>query len=380
MLAASTGGWLLRYESDHQRERPRVAAKRRKENGCALVHPMWVTRSIPPALLLVALLLLPLVAEGASLKIKSRPDDPPARIHMLNEEGGSIDLEATGDEHGHATLSCSGDFEASDIRVRGADMTMADMVAKMVQLLDLQSQDEDPPARIHLLNEEGGSIDLEAVEDEHGRSTLSCSGSLEASDVRIRGSDMTMVGLIAKVVQLEAQVKELRQRPSPPSQPSPPPPLSASPATPTQPSPPAPPPPSPRPRPPRPLPPCPSPPPSPPPPPPSPLAPPAPPAPPAAPPGDHVIFDGGFSPDLVVSIGMVGRVSGTGWNAAAWSDEDLWDPHGPRKGISFRCPDPAVSGRMLGFSDGSFDAQASFDELAYCIYCARHRPCPPLAS
>ena len=58
--------------------------------------------------------------------------------------------------------------------------------------------------------------------------------------------------------------------------------------------------------------------------------------PPPLPPGDYVIFDGGASANLVTGVGTVGRVSGTaGWNAAAWSDEDIWSADGPRKGISF---------------------------------------------
>ena len=235
---------------------------------------------------------------------------------------------------------------------------------------------DDHLARIELQIDQSQSINLQVQEG--STTTLSCSGELEAGDVQIRGSDTSMSELISKVAVLEAKIEELLQRPPGPVVASPPPPLQPRPPPPSPmplpPPLPAPPPKSPAP-PPRSPPRQPSPPPpSPPPPPPPPPSPPSPPSPPAFPPGDHVFFDGGFSVDLVVSIGTVGRQVGpNGWNAAAWSHYDIWDAQGKRKGIRFRCPGD-VGGKMIGFSRSAFKSSSSYSDLAYCIYCAPHAP------
>ena len=92
--------------------------------------------------------------------------------------------------------------------------------------------------------------------------------------------------------------------------------------------------------------------------------------PPPLPPGDYVIFDGGASVDLEAGDGVVGKVSGTaGWNAAAWSDEDIWSAEDVRKGIRFRCP-LTTGAKMIGFVGGGFGETSSYTKLAYAIYCA----------
>jgi len=91
--------------------------------------------------------------------------------------------------------------------------------------------------------------------------------------------------------------------------------------------------------------------------------------PPPLPPGDYVIFDGGASADLAIAPGQVSRVAGSGgWNAAAWSNQDIWSPDGPRKGISFRCP-LTDGGKMIGFVRDSFKTTSSYTDLDFCIYC-----------
>ena len=95
--------------------------------------------------------------------------------------------------------------------------------------------------------------------------------------------------------------------------------------------------------------------------------------PPPLPPGDYVLFDGGASADLATSPGAVSRPRGNpGWNAAAWSSQDIWSPHGDRKGISFRCP-ITTGGKMMGFRsarrDDAFEETSSYTALEYCIYC-----------
>ena len=96
--------------------------------------------------------------------------------------------------------------------------------------------------------------------------------------------------------------------------------------------------------------------------------------PPPLPPGDYVVFDGGASTDLVVGPGQVARVRGSaGWNAAAWSRQDLWSADGPRKGISFQCP-ISSGAKMIGFVTGSFATSSSYTAIKYAIYCARLTP------
>ena len=97
--------------------------------------------------------------------------------------------------------------------------------------------------------------------------------------------------------------------------------------------------------------------------------------PPPLPPGDYVNFEAGYSPDLVTSPGAVSRVLGpAGWNAAAWTNEDIENTDSPRKGISFRCPLTAGA-KMIGFVSGSFSERSSYTALAYSIYCASSLPC-----
>jgi hypothetical protein len=102
--------------------------------------------------------------------------------------------------------------------------------------------------------------------------------------------------------------------------------------------------------------------------------------PPPLPPGDYVAFDGGAHDHLVAGRGMVGRVSGTaGWNAAAWSEDDIWSAEDARKGISFQCP-LNVGAKMIGFINGGFAKTSSYTALAFAIYCARMAAFPDLTT
>ena len=95
--------------------------------------------------------------------------------------------------------------------------------------------------------------------------------------------------------------------------------------------------------------------------------------PPPLPPGDYVVFTDA-SADLVTSPGAVSRVLGpAGWNAAVWSDEDIWAASGPRKGISFRCP-LSVGAKMIGFVRGAFKETSSYSDLEFSLYCAQYWP------
>ena len=100
--------------------------------------------------------------------------------------------------------------------------------------------------------------------------------------------------------------------------------------------------------------------------------------PPPLPPGDYVVFNGGSNPDLVTSPGAVSRVLGpAGWDAAAWSNEDIWGSDGLRKGIGFRCP-LSEGAKMIGFVRGAFKETSSYSGLEFSLYCA-HAKLPSTA-